>query len=141
MICLSKITWNVEHFSSGLRVYIWKSWGTRFKMSVQCTALAKMKKNYTSGKSKTWRNQTGQTYRFFDGKKPMTHPPPCGSVSADVSKTFLVVAVRCTEGHLLYSLVHNHTLEENSMRPSHYMVKLDTITFYPSFLTACLILQ
>lgn len=41
----------------------------------------------------------------------MTHPSSGGSVPADVGESLLVVPVWCTEGHFLYGLVNNHTLQ------------------------------
>ena len=39
----------------------------------------------------------------------MAEPPPCGSIPADIGKSFVTVSIRGTEGNLLYNLVHNHT--------------------------------
>lgn len=52
------------------------------------------------------------TYGLFDGQEAVTHPSSGGSVPADVGKSLLVVPVWCTEGHFLYSLVNNHTLQK-----------------------------
>ena len=45
------------------------------------------------------------TYRLFDGKESVTHPPAGGSVPADVREASLVVPVWCAKGDLLDGLV------------------------------------
>lgn len=64
-----------------------------------------------SGQRKIVINYT-DTYGLFDGQEAVTHPSSGGSVPADVGKSLLVVPVWCTEGHFLYSLVNNHTLQK-----------------------------
>ena len=45
------------------------------------------------------------TYRLFDGKESVAHPPARGAVPADVREPPLVVSVGGAEGHLLDGLV------------------------------------
>jgi len=57
-----------------------------------------------------WLNNTN-TYRFLESQKAMAHPSAGRSVATDVGKALVIVTIRCTEGHLLYCLIHNETLQ------------------------------
>ena len=51
----------------------------------------------------------GWSYRVFAGHEPVTHPPPGGSISADVREAAVVVPVRGAERDLLDGLVDDET--------------------------------
>ena len=50
------------------------------------------------------------THRFFKSEKPVAHPPTGCTISTDVSKSFLMVSIGCTEGNFFNSLVDNQAL-------------------------------
>ena len=53
-------------------------------------------------------------YRIFAGEESVAHPSARSPVTANVRKSFLVIAIRRTERHLLDRLVHDQTLINNN---------------------------
>ena len=74
------------------------------------------------------------TYGLFHGEETMTHPSPGGSISADVSKSFLVVPVWGAEGNFLNGLVNYHTLKMKVKHKYMYLVSYLTYSAPVSFL-------
>jgi hypothetical protein len=53
----------------------------------------------------------GQTFtRVFASQKTVAHPPPGGSIAANIAEATLVVAIWGAEADFFYCLIDNQTL-------------------------------
>lgn len=46
-------------------------------------------------------------YRFFCSLKTVAHPSSCSAITANISKSLVIMAIRRTEAHFLDSLIQN----------------------------------
>lgn len=51
-----------------------------------------------------------RSHRVLQSHEAVAHPAASGSITADIREGFVVVAVRCTEGHLFNGLIDDEVL-------------------------------